>query len=399
MNTTKENAVDELKKSEPSVKMESMRTRRANRTGGLIKKPNGTYLAKWTGPDGKIHYKAIHETTYGKALKVLDTFTQATRHETIEEQIKVLEMQLAILRGKLKKPELSISDIWTEYVKTQWESDITANTKKGYEGSIHLLEAWMKRNGCRNVSDITREKAEDYLKFLQSSIGLVSYNCRLVLFKRVWKELANTGKFNLDENLWTEFQKLKGAKHVSKRRPLTDDEIKSLLENADDDMRLLVKIGINTGLRLGDCACLKWADVDMDRRLISTIPQKTKKHGTKVIIPIRQELYDVLKTVEKTGEYVNAKNAHAYSTGHIQDYVSTVFEKAGIKTSEIDEQGKRHTITGFHSLRHTFISKAVNCGINPMLIKDIVGHSSLDMTSHYHHTDIETTREIFDKVA
>lgn len=389
----------ELKNMEPSVKMDSMRTRRANRTGGLIRKPNGTYLAKWTGTDGKIHYKAIHETTYSKAVKVLDTYTQATRQETIEDQIKVLEMQLEILRGKLRKPELFISDIWTEYDKTQWESDITANTKKGYESSIHQLETWMRRNGCRYVSDITKEKAEDYLKFLQSSIGLVSYNCRLVLFKRVWKELSNTGKFNLDENLWTEFQKLKGAKHVSKRRPLTDAEIKSLLEQADDDMRLLVKIGINTGLRLGDCACLKWSDVDMEKRLISTIPQKTKKHGTKVIIPIRQELYAELLKVEKTGEYVNAKNAHAYSTGHIQDSISTLFEKAGITTSEIDEQGKRHTITGFHSLRHTFVSKAVNSGISPMLIKDIVGHSSIDMTSHYHHTDIETTREMFNKVA
>lgn len=54
------------------------------------------------------------------------------------------------------------------------------------------------------------------------------------------------------------------------------------------EWKLLVTIGIYTGLRLGDCCRLEWESVNLERRVIQLIPSKTKKHmhGRPVTIPI-----------------------------------------------------------------------------------------------------------------
>ena len=368
------------------------RTRRANRTGCLIDKgPGRPYLAKYTNVDGKVCYKSTGETNRNRALAKLDELTRASREDTVEDMITMLEAQLAILRSKKLKPELAISEIWNTYEPTLWEKKLTDGTKRGYASALTGLSAWMARNGCRNVSDVDHERAERYLRELEASIGAVSFNNRLVLIKGTWRALAATGKWNLVADVWEPFAKIKGVKHASKRRDLTDAEVRTILAHADDDLRQLCVIMLYTGLRLGDACQLKQADVDMDKGVISTIPIKTRRHGTRVTIPIHPALRAELERMDD-GEYVNARNAHAYQTGNMQDRMSALFEKSGIETS-IVENGKRKTITGAHAFRHTFISRAINSGMDPLLVQQIVGHSSIDMTAHYTHIKTETIRK------
>jgi len=40
---------------------------------------------------------------------------------------------------------------------------------------------------------------------------------------------------------------------------------------------------------------------------------------------------------------------------------------------------------GFHSLRHTFASRLVNSGVPLAMVRELVGHSSEQMTAHYSH--------------
>ena len=79
------------------------------------------------------------------------------------------------------------------------------------------------------------------------------------------------------------------------RRELTIDEVERLYAAASKqgkEWRLLVTIGIYTGLRLGDCCRLEWEDVNLEQKVIQIIPAKTKKHahGRPVTIPIHPQL-------------------------------------------------------------------------------------------------------------
>ena len=75
------------------------------------------------------------------------------------------------------------------------------------------------------------------------------------------------------------------------RRELDIDEIERLYVSAaklGPEWKKLLVTGIYTGLRLGDCCRLKWENVNLERKVIQVIPEKTKRHahGRPVTIPV-----------------------------------------------------------------------------------------------------------------
>ena len=65
-----------------------------------------------------------------------------------------------------------------------------------------------------------------------------------------------------------------------------------------EDILCLFSLGLYTGLRIGDCACLKWNNVDLFRRIISIVPQKTKKYMGQIDIPIHNSLFNILSVLQ-----------------------------------------------------------------------------------------------------
>jgi integrase len=55
-------------------------------------------------------------------------------------------------------------------------------------------------------------------------------------------------------------------------------------------------------------------------------------------------------------------------------------------------------LTKVHNLRHTFASRAQAAGINPILVQDILGHTTLEMTRRYTHLGLDAKREALQKV-
>ena len=54
--------------------------------------------------------------------------------------------------------------------------------------------------------------------------------------------------------------------------------------------------------------------------------------------------------------------------------------------------------TRVHDLRHLFSSRAQAAGINPILVQDMLGHTTLDMTRRYTHLGLDTKREALTKI-
>ena len=158
-------------------------------------------------------------------------------------------------------------------------------------------------------------------------------------------------------------------------------------------MKLLLTIGIYTGLRLSDCALLKWNDIDFEHKIMKVLPIKTKKHmDAPLEIPIHPTLLNMLHEAANDGEYVSDENASAYKDGKLSGQVVDLFKSCGIETSK-KVNGKTKLMCGFHSLRHTFVSMAVNSGMSPLLVQKIVGHSAVNMTEAYYHDNMDKMTE------
>ena len=160
-------------------------------------------------------------------------------------------------------------------------------------------------------------------------------------------------------------------------------------------MRTLFFVGIYTGLRLKDCALLKWNAVDLAGGFIRITPEKTKRHKIAVSIPILPPLAEALRAARESdgdaGGYVMPELAELYQRSggkYLSNRLKTVFKHAGITTA-VEAEGRSRKVTdfGFHSLRHTFVSMAARAGIRQAVVQSIVGHTNAAMTAHYTHTN------------
>jgi integrase len=54
--------------------------------------------------------------------------------------------------------------------------------------------------------------------------------------------------------------------------------------------------------------------------------------------------------------------------------------------------------TRAHDLRHLFSTRAQEAGVNPLLVQEILGHATLDMTRRYTHIGIDAKRDALERL-
>jgi len=138
-----------------------------------------------------------------------------------------------------------------------------------------------------------------------------------------------------------------------------------------DHLRPLVLLALNTGMRRGELFNLRWADVDLDRKVL-TVTGAGAKSGQTRHIPLNDEAVSVLTGWKSDGPLVfPGKN------GKRLDNINSAWARL------LDEA----KITGFrfHDLRHTFASKLVMAGVDLNTVRELLGHGDLKMTLRYAH--------------
>lgn len=194
----------------------------------------------------------------------------------------------------------------------------------------------------------------------------------------VWKAVG--GSVGAKENPWEALPRRR--LDTSVRRALTDEETNRLLATATGEMRILVAIGLYTGLRLGDAVHLTRDSLKDDVLFVVT-----GKTGARVAVPLHPTLRGMLEGCAESGA-LTPELARAYdrSSSGVVRRVKRLFEACGIATSAKGAgNGHARPLAGFHSLRHTFVSRCTAAGISPAVVQALVGHSNARMTEHYTH--------------
>jgi integrase len=167
-------------------------------------------------------------------------------------------------------------------------------------------------------------------------------------------------------------------------------EVNTILANAAGRLRPLVITAIFTGMRASELRGLRWADVDLDTRVIR-VRQRADPWGT--LGPPKSKAGE--RTIPLTPMAVNTlrewklacpKGAHDLvfptATGQPLPH-STIasrfwyplLRKAGI----VD--GGRKAKYGLHTLRHFFASWMIDAGTPMKRLQAMLGHSTMAMTS------------------
>ncbi len=160
-----------------------------------------------------------------------------------------------------------------------------------------------------------------------------------------------------------------------------------------------------TGLRIGELLALTWADIDFNKKTLSVTKSchdgyvdgkhciiiDTPKTGHSLRkIPLSPQLITILKDLKK-----NTKCKFVLSYNDKPILVRSYQRAFELLLKKLKIQHK-----GFHSLRHTFATRAIECGMDIKSLSEILGHKNTSITlNRYAHSLWEHKSDMMNKLS
>ena len=155
-----------------------------------------------------------------------------------------------------------------------------------------------------------------------------------------------------------------------------------------------------TGLRIGEVVALRWEDVDFRRRVMTVCRSCHDVRGGKAFddpktpfssreIPLPRPLFRLLRERKKKSrsEFVVSEKGKSVSVRSYQRTFGLLLARLGLPHR------------GFHSLRHTFATRALECGMDVKTLSEILGHKNPTVTlSRYAHSLTEHKAAMMEKL-
>lgn len=184
-----------------------------------------------------------------------------------------------------------------------------------------------------------------------------------------------------------------------------------LLDNmSPENMGIL--LCLYSGMRIGEICALKWADVDTENSQISVnrtvlrirntqargkqpktiiVTGTPKTESSQRTIPVPKAIGRLLKT---EGKRVSEDNFVATCSEQLMEprryygKFKQILRKCEISTSYT-----------FHALRHTYATRCIESGIDPKVVSELLGHSSVTITlNRYVHPTMEMKKRSVERL-
>lgn len=176
----------------------------------------------------------------------------------------------------------------------------------------------------------------------------------------------------------------------------------------------LFAVMLRTGMRIGEITGLKYTDIDKKKNMIHV--QRTLKYiegkgyfedtpktrTSKRDIPMTAAVLELLENqrrywgfkVERLDRYLFCnEKGDPLSRDRVKGEITRI-------TKRIRQDGHEFPHITPHVFRHTFATRAIEAGMQPQVLKTILGHSSLAMTMDlYSHVLPDTKADEMEKIA
>lgn len=178
-------------------------------------------------------------------------------------------------------------------------------------------------------------------------------------------------------------------------------EIERFCLNSDKKKLYGIVICLYTGLRIGELLALKYSDVNFETSVLSVTktcydtPQgrvldTPKTHSSIRIIPLPKPILNLIKQLKKD----------SFCDYLIEDKQKPVAIRSYQRTFELLLKKLNISHKGFHSLRHTFATRALECGMDVKTLSELLGHKNTNITlNRYVHSMFEHKVEMMNRLA
>lgn len=353
---------------------------------GIVQRKDGKYAARFVGKTKKRTEK--HFDKVSEAKKWLAEAKYEDEHSNI---------------GASSRMTVNAwFDFWLHEIKEKTTRPNTVrNYRERYEHNIRDVI------GNMIISEVKPMHCQKVLNLMEDSYkGSTIEQCRITMASMF---------FYAQENqiipISPVVKSVKTPKKIEKKvRFLTLEEQDKFLKAAEGTSNYYqFALILQTGLRTGEMIGLKWEDIDFRKRTISVnrtmefrygdqefrIGEPKSKAGYRTI-PMTQTAYDILKAKEKERHtikvldfrykdfvFINRKGMPTKNSTY-DSAIYKIVDKAGIPRFSM------------HTLRHTFATRAIEAGMKPKTLQEILGHANIGVTMnlYVHITEDEKEKEI-----
>lgn len=191
---------------------------------------------------------------------------------------------------------------------------------------------------------------------------------------------------------------------ITPKRGFNIEEVKAILDVADDEWRSMVLFGLYTGQRLSDIASLRWSNIDLRRGEMRLVTRKT---GKTMILPIAARLRRLLESMLATDDPSAPIHPRACAilerqgkTANLSNQFANLLVRAGLRQKKDHKghgkgRGVRREIEqlSFHSLRRTATTMLHQAGVPAAVAQAMIGHDSEAIHEQYVSVGLEALEQ------
>lgn len=298
-----------------------------------------------------------------------------------------------------------MSFIIEEYIRDLKVRGYRDRSLEGATQQLHHFTHWLINQGILDITDVTKQKMEQYRKHLTEKrntktgnpLSPQTINEYLTGVKGHLKWLYKKGLIAQDPSAHLEYLK------VPKKLPglvLTDRQIKKLLNHPDLHSplgyrnRAILELLYSTGIRRNELMGLNIEDIDFSGGHIRILQGKGGKDR---IVPIGKIAIQYLEN------YIKGIRPLLIGTAKNERALFISERSRRLSDSGINEIiriiGKQTDIEGLtpHVFRRSCATGMIRNKANPYYIKEILGHESLDSLAPYLKLTITDLKEVHSK--
>ena len=353
----------------------------------IFKRKDGRWEARYEKgrhPDGSIIYGFCYGKTYREAREKVNCIGKEGASKSLQRSFGVY------------------CDEWLD----EKAYSVKHSTYVKYKGILdnHI----MPRLGHYNLSAINATISNDFIKKMCDS-GLSPKTVRDI--RTVYCAVLDYMQKNAT-GLSMNFDVVAPKLENKEVRVLSSDEefiLCNYLLNEFDDCKFGILLAVMTGLRIGELCAMKWESISLSNRTLcvnktmqrlqkqsedqekkTTIYLSTPKSAKSLrVIPLTSACISLCKMIGQ-------KNPNAYLLTGTADYMEPrVLQYRMAKYTKACGLDGVH----FHTLRHTFATRAIEAGFEIKSLSEILGHSSTSVTlNRYVHSSFKLKRDNMEKI-
>ncbi|WP_010323668.1 tyrosine-type recombinase/integrase [Marinobacterium stanieri] len=264
------------------------------------------------------------------------------------------------------------------------KKQLKGSSIKAYSSSLktHLIPQF----GHLRIDHITSKMIREW--FITSGLSAKSLRNHRVMLDLVLDTAVQDGLIETNPSAPIKLEHILPKKKLTskyKPDPLNKDEIRAVIDAADDWYRQMIITWIFTGVRPGELIALRWSDIDFKNRIIHITKaqvmgsEDTPKTSTSMRdIDMLPMVYDALQEQRKHTYFSQGAKGYVFVSKHKKWHFSDhrSLGRAAWNPA-VKASGIRHR--NQYQARHTFASQMLTEGNDPWWLARQMGHKGVEM--------------------